>query len=199
MKVKLISVFCIFCLTSLYVNAQEGYLGLKTAYNISRLNSDNESVPGIDDRHTIGIGLVYAYQFRNATFGVSWEPGYLLKGARIDNDTLDYRLNYITSPVLLDIYPVKRVKISVGPEIAYLASARSRTNDTTKVSILNTFNNRWELSGTVGISYSPDFFIDFGVRYNRAFTDAADMDAVLNRRKLYNEYFQFYMLLKIAN
>ena len=102
-------------------------------------------------------------------------------------------------PLLIDYYLTEKLKLSIGPEISSLGSPKNILNDSTKVNIRDTFNKKWELSGSVGMSYSFDYFVDIGLKYNRAFTKVADYDPLIDRRNLYNNYLQFYFLLKIAN
>lgn len=184
-------------LTTVNTFSQESYLGIKGGYNLSKLKSEGVSRIGLDDKHAYNFALVFGYKARNAPIGMSLEPGYTLKGTRVNQDTLSYKFHYLSLPFLIDYYPIERLKISVGPEISFLTGARNK-GDTT-VSIANMYNNKWELSGTVGVSYSLGYFADFGVRYNSAFTKISDMDALIDRRKLFNQYFQAYLLFKIAN
>lgn len=174
--------------------SQESYVGLKGGYNRSSLKSENTSDLTLQNKHAYTIALVICSVSEQLPLGMSIEPGYTLKGARTEEDSVNYRFHYLNMPLLLDIYPVKRLKLSAGPEISYLAGAK---NDT--VSVLNTYDKRWEISGTVGISYSLSFFADIGLRYNMAFTKVAEYDPLLDRRNLFNQYVQVNLVLKIAN
>jgi len=190
------------------VTAQQSYMGFKGGFNLSKFDSEGISDIEVDDRKAYNFAFVYSFISRtNPPLGLTIEPGYTLKGTRfktgmILNDTLraisGNKLHYISLPVLFDFYPIKNLKISVGPEVAFLAKTKLMIADTTQ-SISSTYNKRWELSGTVGISYSIDFFVDLGLRYNTAFTKVAEMDAILNRQKLFNQYLQVYLMFKIAN
>lgn len=199
MKIIRQIVFLLCCLHANVLLAQEGYLGIRTGYSNTTLNSSSTSDITIDSRHTWHTSLVYSYIFKNNLMGFSIEPGYLIKGTRIDVDTMDYKFNFISTPLLFDFYPIKKLKVSIGPEVAYLIDAKNTVNDTTKVSLTDTYNNRWEISGTIGASYSLSFFADLGVRYNRSFTPLASSDVALKREDLFSEYFQVFLLLKIAN
>ena len=199
MKTRLL--FTIICISFAFYNiqAQTYSLGLRTGYNQSTLKSDDESALGLRDRQSFSIGLVHSIRPHQSDFGVTIETGYLLKGVRIDSELLDYRFHYINAPILLDYYPTKRLKISAGPEIAYLADARNRLNDSTSVTLKDTYDQRWDVSGTVGVSYQLDFFVEVGARYNTSFTKFSNVDAVLNRRDQYSQYFQLFFSFKIAN
>ena len=123
----------------------------------------------------------------------------MIKGSRVGTDTTDYKFNFLSMPILFDFYPVKKLKISAGPEIGYLLNAKNIVNDSTKVKINNVYDNRLEVSGTVSASYSISYFANLGVRYNRAFTPLAGNDEALKREDLFSEYFQVFLTLKIAN
>ena len=187
------------CLFANALFAQEGYLAIRTGYSNTALNSSSTSDISLSRRHTWHASLVYAHIFENEKFGFSIEPGFLIKGTRIDVDTMDYKFNFISTPILFDYYPIKNVKVSIGPEIAFLTSANNTVNDTTKLSLTDTYDNRLEVSGTIGASYSLSFFADLGVRYSRSFTPLATSDPALKREDLFSEYFQVFLVLKIAN
>lgn len=181
------------------VCAQNYHLGLRTGYSQSTLSSDESSAIPIKDRQSFGIGLVHTFKPHQSKFGFSIETGYVLKGVRIENESLDYRLHYINAPILIDYYPTEKLRLSVGPELGFLADARNRLTDSTSVGIDDVYDERWDVSGTLSVSYALDFFVDFGVRYNRSFTKFGNLDAVLNRRDQHSEYFQVFLSFKIAN
>lgn len=197
------AIFASLCTIS---KGQDFYIGLKGGYNNANVSSQEftESLDSIETQrlHAWNIGLVYSYQFYKLPLpvGFSIEAGYNLKGTKTNRDSLNYRFNYLTMPVLLDAYLLnEKLKISVGPEFSYLAKAKNIKNDTTKVSLLSTYNKRWEVSGSVALSYSISFYADLGLKYNTSFTNIANSDAVLERKNLRNQYFQIFLLFKIAN
>lgn len=199
MRTQLKVAVTILMILPLQLSGQEHYYAIKGGYNYSTLlNQEGTPQYSISSRSTFNLALVYSNKMRTLPIGFSIEPGYILKGTKIDHDTLDYKLHYINMPILFDFYPIERVKISAGPELAYLISARN-LNDTITTDISNIYNKRWELSGAIGVSFSPVFFMDVGFRYNMAFNYAAREDELLNARNLYNKYLQVYLILKIAN
>ena len=121
---------------------------------------------------------------------------FLLK---CDHDTLDYKFHYLNMPVLLDVYPVKRLKLSLGVEIARLLSAKNLANDSTRQNIISTYDKRWEVSAAIGASLSVSYFMDLGIRYNTALSQISNQDAIIDRKNLFNQYTQLFILFKIAN
>ncbi|MCE7990892.1 MAG: PorT family protein [Roseivirga sp.] len=199
MKLR-ISIAALFVLFFQFTtNAQNYHLDLRMGYSQSTLSSDQSSAIPIKDRQSFGIGLVHTIKPYQSKFGFSIETGYVLKGIRIENESLDYRLHYINAPILFDYYPTEKLKLSIGPELGFLADARNRLTDSTSVGIDDVYDKRWDISGTLSVSYALDFFMDFGVRYNRSFTKFGNLDAVLNRRDQHSEYFQVFLAFKIAN
>lgn len=189
----------VLLLSGNFLFAQEGYLAIRSGYSRTQLNGDGISDISLKNRDTWHTALVFSHIFESKRFGYSIEPGYTIKGTETNRDTISYKFHYLSTPLLLDIYPIKNLRIGIGPEPSFLLDAKNRVNDTLKVDITNTYENVFELSGTVSLSYSISFFADVGVRYNRSFTKIANSDAILNRRNLYNEYVQVFLLLKIAN
>ncbi|MFY0600809.1 MAG: PorT family protein [Cyclobacteriaceae bacterium] len=195
---SLILVFLTF-FTCWNVVAQASFFGLKGGYNISSLSSSGQSKIKLEDRNAFNVAGVISFREWQSKWGFSLEPGYTLKGTLTNADTLDYRFHYLTLPLLVDCYPIKRLKISAGPEISYLVSTKNKVNDTIKVNLLNTYGNRLEFSATIGAAYELDYFVDIGIRYNASLTKISDFDPELGMKNLRNQYFQVYLLFKIAN
>ena len=179
--------------------AQEGYLAIRGGYSSTSLNADGTSDIKLENRHTWHMNLVYSRVFKNSMFGFSVEPGYAIRGIETNRDSISYKFNYLSTPLLVDFYPIKDLRVGIGPEVSFLLGAKNRKNDSTKVDITDMYDNVVDISGTISVSYSLSFFADFGFRYNRSFTNIASSDAILNRRNLANEYVQVFLLLKIAN
>ncbi|OEK07499.1 porin family protein [Roseivirga misakiensis] len=199
MKLKTIFFCCLLTLTSIQGFGQEFYTGLRIGYGLAGVQSDGNPQFDLSRRPSTNIALVLNNRFKKSAFGFSIEPGYHLKGTRVDDRELDYRFNFLSTPILLDIYPTEKVKISVGPEFSYLMSAKNRFNDTTKVDLTGTYTRKWEVAGTIGISFALDYFVDFGLRYTAGLTDMVALDPALDTRNLRNQSFQFFFLFKIAN
>lgn len=221
MKLRIILI--ILLSSALYNNAfsQEFYFGLRGGYNKSTLHSSNESSPTLEPRTSFSIGAVYCSEPNTTVgkLGYTIEFGYTQKGAIIDSDSLDYKFHYLSAPLLIDIYPIPRLKLSAGLEFSYLTKARNNNivyvdsvvfenniatdTITSKVdrsySLLNTYDKRFEVAGIVDASYAVSFFMNVGFRYSHSFTNVSKYDGILDRQDLRNSYFQVYLLLKLAN
>ena len=120
-------------------------------------------------------------------------------GLQVENDTIDYKLHFISLPLMINYYPIEKLKLSVGPEVRFLHKANNIVNDTTTISILSNFDKKWEFSGSVGLSYSISFYADLGLRYNKSFSVLAERDPILDTRNLNTGYLRLFLMLKIAN
>lgn len=181
------------------LQAQDYHFGLRLGYIQSSIDGETGNTPELNSRHAFQIGLVHTIKARDARLGLSIETGYALKGARINDPTLNYRLHYLSMPVLLDIYPVKGLKLSVGPEFNFLLDARNQVNANTSFTLEEISENRWDIDGTISASYALDFFVDFGVRYTMPFSDIASSDPNINRTDLSISSFQVFFYFKVAN
>ncbi len=199
LRSRIVIVFLfVFSFTS-FSDAQEMYLGLRLGYGFSNIQAEGTSSHKLSNRIAPNIALVSNIRFRGSAFGVSFEPGYSLKGVRIENDDLDYRFNYLNLPLLIDYYPSQKIRLSIGPELSYLTGANNKLRDGKKESIGHIYTEKSEIAGVLGASYALDFFAEVGARYNYSFNRVSDLDVVLNQTDISNSYFQFYLLFKIIN
>ena len=152
----------------------------------------------IDTEQKLNVALTYNYKF-SQKYGMNVETGYSDRGVSINADNLNYNLNYLDLPLLLDYYPISRVRLSAGPEISYLISAMNKSNDGSKTNISGNFDNRWAVNGAIGANYSVSFFMDLGLRYQLPITTISKTDPTLNINNVKSRYFQLYLLFKIAN
>ena len=198
MKHKLFTLF-ILLLLGQAVNAQDYHLGLRMGYSNSAINSENEAQPSISSRQAFNFGLVHTYRALEAPIGFSVETGYLLKGTRVNSGAIDYRMHFLSMPVLLDLYPNKRLRMSIGPEINYLLDGRNHLTDSTSITLHNIYTNRWEVAGVVSASYIIDFFMEVGARYSQGLNTLANRDAILGRNRIRTTSFQIFFYFKVAN
>ncbi|MHA7099410.1 porin family protein [Roseivirga pacifica] len=181
------------------LNAQDFYLGLKTGVGVSDFQYDGSSAENLSPKIMPNVALTYNYRFPESIFGMNIETGYSNRGANIDSENLDYRLNFVDLPVMLDIYPVAFVRLNVGGEMSYLASAKNRLDDGSKEDVTRNFDQRTVFSALAGINLSMTYFMDLGVRYNYPITNVSQNDPLLGIENTKVHYVQAYMMLKIAN
>lgn len=200
MKTKIIAIV-LLSLIPLISFSQESFLALKAGYNQATLNYSGDPNYKIDPKRSVSFSAVLSNRLvaGNGNLGYSFELGYVQKGAKIDQDTLDYKFQYLNAPILVDYYLHDKIRISIGPEISYLLKAENQSSDSTQSSILDIYSNRLEVSGILSASASVTYFLDIGARYSHSFSKISSYDSYLDLTDLSNSYAQIYLLMKIAN
>ena len=199
MKLRVVLFSFFILIAGKFIKAQEYHLGLQFGFVQSSLESGGTSAFELKKRQAFGIALTHNVRFDQSPLGFSIGSGYLLKGTRIEDPGLDYRFHYMNFPVLLDFFAGEKLKLSIGPEFAFLADARNRLTSETSESLNQIYNNRWEISGTVSLSYALDFFADIGAKYNQGFSKVSALDPTLNITEVQNSYLKIFLAFKIAN
>ena len=151
----------------------------------------------------VGFNVNASAEYKNETWGLSIEPGFIQKGGvqlfgyanflsrYTTNYHVETRLNYLQLPLLYNIYLSDIFCLSVGGEYSYLIHSDSKLTktpnsiDKTLVAfdstqdqfnskyITNNFPNHHELSGIIGISYALTDEVDVRLRYSYGATELA--------------------------
>lgn len=199
---------CLIVILNLTAFSQNLKLGFVAGFDVANAQLINRP-------DGIGNNQVYypmiAYNFngyvgykKSDLWGLSIEPGFIQKGGRqkSSNDYIRFNLNYIQLPILFDYYFVDKFYISIGPELSYLINAKVKSKDSSN-DITDLYDNRFELSGLVGINYKIIDKLDIGLRYNHGLTYTSKITwtnangTSLGESKEYNQYFQLVVKLKI--
>jgi hypothetical protein len=148
----------------------------------------------------------------NSSWGFSVEPGFIRKGGiqhniRILTDgklyspqDIKYISNYIQLPLFADFYVTDKLYVSAGPEIAYQINSKAKGEYFTE-DISDSYN-RFELSGSVRLTYCLLHNLDCVLTYNHGLTSSSEIEwrdelyNALGISKAYNQYFQ--MLLRVT-
>lgn len=187
-----------------FVFAQDLKLGFIAGVDLTNIrfekNNDyfNGSIP--DFKHIISYNANgYIGYKSNSFWGLSFEPGYIKKGGDFTDFNSRYTFSYIQLPVLADLYISDKFFISIGPELGYLVKAKFENNDLS-MDILDRCDNRFELSGLLGINYSIFKNTEIALRYSYGLTYTAKTffsDNYGNQLRQYNHYIQFILRFKI--
>ena len=114
------------------------------------------------------------------------------------------RLNYIQLPLLAEFYITKKLFLSVGPEFAYLMSAKVN-NDGNKTDVSNGYNPKFEISGMAAINYAIFPRVDIALRYSHGFTTTSEISFTdihgqpCGEAKEKNQYLQLMVRARIFN
>ena len=148
--------------------------GIKAGGNFASVRFIEEDI----SRARLGIYAGVAVEFPVATqLVLRPEVMYSSKGfgfkASADNLAGSQRLNYITFPVLLGLYPTKKLCLLAGPEFGYLSKAVTRSQEITQDN--TAFYRRFDIGIDLGASYNLTKQISLEGRYNYGFKDLANV------------------------
>ena len=121
-----------------FANAQFN-IGLKGVINVSHINVEGKS----SDAKVGFAGGPYAeFSFSNM-FGVTTELLYNEKGGRevMGGTEIKTNLNYLSIPVLFYFEPIRNFKLGVGPELAFLLTAKAKADSMSKTDIKKYFES----------------------------------------------------------
>jgi hypothetical protein len=130
--------------------AQHANIGIKGGLNVFTIHSNDNS--SYDTRKGLNLGLL-AHIHLTRQMAFQPELVYSGQGAKytIDNITTTLKLDYINVPLLLQYMFDNGFRIQAGPQIGFLASAKSESGNI-KTDVKNSFK-------------SVDFGFGFGIGY----------------------------------
>lgn len=110
-------------------NAQQAHFGIKGGVNVSNLHFNDNSVT--DSKIGVHLGVL-AHIHASETWAVQPELLYSLEGAKAANNSdVSYNLNFLNVPVLLQYMFHNGFRLEGGPQIGFLISAKTKSNDVT--------------------------------------------------------------------
>ncbi|MEO6190806.1 MAG: porin family protein [Saprospiraceae bacterium] len=172
------------------VQAQHINLGIKGGLNGYTIQGKSNT--SYDPRFSFNLGLLGHIHLRKQ-LALQPEIVFSGQGARytVAGTTLHSNLNYVNIPLLFQYMFDNGFRIEGGPQIGFLASAKS-VNGSTKTDVKSSFKNA-EIGLAVGLSYvKPSTGFGFDIRYNQGLTDIASNNTI----KAYNAGIQlglFYL------
>jgi len=149
----------------------------------------------------------------NSFIGFSIEPGFIRKGGTRRDVTIQtgdilylpqdfkYTSDYIQLPLFADFYVTEKLRISTGPEIAYHLKSKAKGLDF-NYNISDNYN-KYELSGSVRLTYSLLDNLDCAITYNHGLTNSSILEwtdtasIIIGTTKVYNQYVQILFRIKI--
>lgn len=149
--------------------------GLSYVNNV--LISDPDT-PG-ENKYRVGYHLGVYKNFRlSEKLNLAPELLFANKGYKTDNDDRVH-YNYISVPILFEYRPTNKVSVQIGPEVAYLLSAKSKVNGQTVNLIdfwegVNLDVNRIEIGLVAGAAYNFTDRLALGLRYFHGLTSVVD-------------------------
>lgn len=204
-KIKLL--FVLILLSGINLKAQEFKFGFQAGLVLTKSQLKNTPEPIDPFRSMISFSANGYLGYKSSQiWGISLEPGFIQKGGiqgrDIHNENIKIKLAYIQVPVLVDIYLSDKIFFSIGPEFAYLISAKAKSKAYSN-DISGFYDKKFEISGLMGLNYTIIDKVDIGIRYNHGLiytqkiimTDS--MGLPLGEIKEYNQYFQLFIRFRI--
>ena len=123
MKKTTIFVASLFLLFT--AKAQDVHFGVKGGINVSQLHfNDNVSS---DSKVGLNLGVLAHIHTSSRTWAIQPELFYSMEGAKnVDDFRIDYNLNYLNVPVLLQYMFENGFRLEGGPQIGFLLSANTK-------------------------------------------------------------------------
>lgn len=181
--------------------------GAQTGITIANeiYNSDPKELLADNDLETkndpvIGYSLNAHFEYKSkGIWGFSMEPGFMMKGSQSKASGVKLNLLYVQAPVLSDFYLGEKLSLSIGPEFAYLLSAK-RKNDygTSPISL-----DKFDIAGIIGANYKIYSNLSLGFRFSNSFIKNSEViftdsnNQLAGEVKIYNRYYQLFIRVTI--
>ncbi len=179
--------------------------GLQTGAGIAHINARKLSSFKDNVEPLLSFsGNIYLAYHPTRHFSISAEPGFIRKGSTYKITALDppqpartvqWQLNYLDLPVLAHFYSRCKWSAYAGPAFCVLVN--------TNIPFDDSFLNKTDLSGLIGITYTLTPHFDIGLRYGHGLTSIGTI-TVTNENgigiqdfKEYNQYGQLLLRYRI--
>src|SRR5450631_2129794 len=159
MKKTTIFVASLFLLFT--AKAQDVHFGVKGGVNVSQLHfNDNISS---ESKTGMNIGILAHIHTSSRTWAIQPEIFYSMEGARnVNNTGINYNLNYLNVPVLLQYMFDNGFRLEGGPQIGFLLNAKRKSGE---VSVDDHSFKSTAFSIPLGIGYLASSGLGVDVRY----------------------------------
>lgn len=154
--------------------------GVKVGLNMTSMSNDMSLEPGFG----MGIGfraggflnMRWGYRTENSSKGTGlwgFQPEIMYSNQAVKTDAGDIKMNYISVPLLLKVYPTTAFSIEVGPEFSYLISTSPSTMAVNGAEIKVGDCKGVNVGLAAGLAYDFEMGLTVGARYTYGFTDMA--------------------------
>lgn len=161
--------------------------GVKAGVNMTSMSNDMAFDPGfgmgIGFRGGVFLNMRWGQRTENSLPGTGlwgFQPEILFSYQTAKTDAGDVKMNTISVPLLLKVYPTTAFSIEVGPEFSYLLSTspetmefNSQTNGIDKVGLAVGDCSGLIMGLAAGVAYDLPVGLTVGARYTYGFTDMA--------------------------
>ncbi|XCF06049.1 porin family protein [Tamlana crocina] len=163
-------------------NSNTGNAGLKFGYNLAAVSFDGDTETG--QRHGFHVGF-YGESFLAEAVALQIEVLYSQQGYELEDGsgTFTQKLDYITMPLSLKIYPANTFYLEAGPQIGLAISHKEEFD-----SNFNLFDtsrefepNNFDWGFNFGAGFKTESGVSLGVRYHLGMGDIYDQGSPQNR------------------
>jgi hypothetical protein len=182
------------------VNAQFN-IGLKGVINVSSIKIEGKS----SDAKIGFAGGPYAEYYLTTQLGITAELLYNEKGGRevVSGTEIKTNLNYLSVPVLFYFEPIRNFKLGLGPELAFLLTAKAKADSMSSVDIKKYFES-FDKALAFGGAYSfgrmgitARYVAGFNQETTVSFDDMGGGEAI--KQSLRNNVIQIAVSLRLNN
>lgn len=169
MKTKILTIVTIICIT-FTAKAQDeknSNAGLKLGYNLAAVSYDGDTETG--QRHGFHIGF-YGESFLSDAVALQVELLYSQQGYEIEDNggVFTQKLDYISMPLLLKIYPSTNFFLEAGPQVGLAINHKEEFDSS--FSLFDTSQEfdpqNFDWGVNFGGGFKTDSGVSFGVRYH---------------------------------
>lgn len=203
MKKTILTALAVFAFG--FTNAQEVKFGVKAGLNFSNWTGDTE---GVDLKSKVGLNAgAFAEIKFSEIFSLQPEVLFSSQGTKVDNfetniDGVDYtgdvkfNLSYINIPVMFKYYVDEKFNVEAGPQIGFLASAKTATklegySQTVNEDVKDSFESV-DFGLNLGLGYDFTDHCFAVVRYNLGLSNIAKTEAE-DDSKINNSVLSFFI------
>ena len=154
--------------------------GAKVGVNLSTMSNSMSFDPGFGMGAGVRVGgfvnMRWGQRTENSLPGTGlwgFQPEIMYSNEAVSSDTEDIRMNLLSIPLLLKIYPTTNFSLEVGPEFSYLFATSPEDMTVDKAEIKVGDCSGMNIGIAAGLAYDFDFGLTLGARYTYRFADMA--------------------------
>jgi outer membrane immunogenic protein len=176
-------------------------IGVKGVINVSNIRVEGQT----SDAKIGFAGGPYAEYYLTKQLGVTAELLYNEKGGRevVSGTEIKTNLNYLSIPVLFYFEPIRNFKLGLGPEVAFLLTAKAKADSMGKMDIKKYFES-FDKAIAFGGAYSfgrmgitARYVAGFDQETTVSFDDMGGGEAI--KQSLRNNVIQIAVSLRLNN
>lgn len=154
--------------------------GVKAGLNLTSMSNDMSFEPGFGmgaGFHAGGfLNLRWGQRTENSLPGTGFwglQPELLFSNEGVTSDAGNVRMNFVSLPILLKLYPTTGFNIEVGPELSYMISTSPSTMAVDGAEFKVGDCKGLNAGIAAGLAYDFECGLTFGARYTYRFADMA--------------------------